>query len=431
MTRLFRALAFAMLLATPLAAQDGVRTGISYGPPGVRPGIVVAAAPGLDSVRAIIERDLQFSDRFEVIVLPDSSTRIDGGVQLGIYRILGAAAVVELQPAPGGVEVKLHSVATGAVAQQGVRAVDRGGIGDARLGIHRISDEIVAWVTGAKGIAATRILVKLERRDRTDDGIWRVDSDGANLVKVTRPGGIAMSPVWHPDGVRFAYTEIRDHVGTIVLQSLATGTRVTVPTTTMGQNYGATISPDGGRMAFARLSETDHDLHEVNLAQMCCVHRLTTLGRLANSLSPTYSPDGRRIAFVSDRGGLPALYVMDADGSGQMPLVAESEAGASSQAPEWSPDGTKIIFHREISGRGWQLQVLDVARGTVRAVTSAGRNSDASWAPDSRHVVYKSNRSGRDQMWILDLETSNARQIPTPGDARYPTWSPSLRASAP
>jgi TolB protein len=164
---------------------------------------------------------------------------------------------------------------------------------------------------------------------------------------------------------------------------------------------------------------------------MCCVHRLTTLGRLANSLSPTYSPDGRRIAFVSDRGGLPALYVMDADGSGQMPLVAESEAGASSQAPEWSPDGTKIIFHREISGRGWQLQVLDVARGTVRAVTSAGRNSDASWAPDSRHVVYKSNRSGRDQMWILDLETSNARQIPTPGDARYPTWSPSLRASAP
>ena len=72
MTRSFRLMMLLPLLALPLAAQDGVRTGISYGPPGVRPGIVVAAAAGLDSVRAIIERDLTFSDRFEVIVLPDS-----------------------------------------------------------------------------------------------------------------------------------------------------------------------------------------------------------------------------------------------------------------------------------------------------------------------------------------------------------------------
>ena len=82
MTRSFRLVALSAFLALPLAAQDGVRTGISYGPPGVRPGIVVAAAAGLDSVRAIIERDLRFSDRFEVIVLPDSSTRINGAVQV-------------------------------------------------------------------------------------------------------------------------------------------------------------------------------------------------------------------------------------------------------------------------------------------------------------------------------------------------------------
>lgn len=430
MIRPFRALLVLAAIALPLAAQDGVRTGISYGPPGVRPGIVVAAAAGLDSVRAIIERDLAFSDRFEVVFLPDSNTRLLGPAPLGIFKLLGAAQVVELWPASGGVEVKLHDMATGAVSQQGVRALDPGGVGEGRLAIHRLSDEIVQWVTGAKGIAATRILVKLSRADGSDDGIWRIDSDGQNLVRVSRPGGITQSPVWHPDGVRIAFTEIRDHVGTIVLQSLATGSRVTIPTTTTGLNYTAAISPDGTRMVFARSVEEGTDIHEVNLAQMCCVHRLTTIGRLANSLSPTYSPDGRRIAFISDRGGQPGLYQMDADGAGQAPMVFEADIQAASQAPEWSADGTKIIFHRDLAG-GRQINVLDVARGTVRALTNTGRNEDPSWAPDSRHVVFKSSRSGRDQLWVLDIESGALRQISTPGGARVPAWSPSLAATAP
>lgn len=418
------------LLVLPLAAQDGVRTGISYGPPGVRPGIVVAAAAGLDSVRAIIERDLTFSDRFEVIALPDSSTRITGALQVGIYKLLGAAAVVELQPAPGGIEIKLYDAATGNVTQQGVRPLDRNGVGDGRMAIHRVSDEVVQWITGAKGIAATRILFKLAKPSGGDDGIFRIDSDGQNLVRVSRPGGLTLSSTWHPDGVRVAYTEMRDQVSTIILQSLATGSRVTIPTTTTNQNYAAAISPDGSRMAFTRSGEDGTDIFEVDLTQMCCVHRLTTVGRLADNLSPTYSPDGKRIAFISQRGGRPGLYVMDADGSGQQALVFESDASAESQAPEWSPDGTKIVFHRDLAG-GRQINILDVARGTVRAVTSTGRNEDPSWAPDSRHVVFKSSRSGRDQLWVLDTETSASRQISTPGGARLPAWSPPLRATTP
>ena len=64
------------------------------------------------------------------------------------------------------------------------------------------------------------------------------------------------------------------------------------------------------------------------------------MGRYADNLSPTYAPDGRRIAFVSTRAGLPQIYVMAADGTDQE-LLAPFDYGVtgSSNAPEWSPDG--------------------------------------------------------------------------------------------
>ena len=116
--------------ATRAAAQDttrvneGVRVGVEY-QPGVRPGLVVLPGPGLDSARAIIRRDLDYSDRFEVIVLADAPAGSTGragtdgaGVNYGIYRALGAQYGVELAEAAGGLTVRLHDLTASQVRNQ-------------------------------------------------------------------------------------------------------------------------------------------------------------------------------------------------------------------------------------------------------------------------------------------------------------------------
>lgn len=424
-----------LLGAGTVHAQDieRIRLGINY-TAGVRPGVIVMAGPGLDSVRRVIERDLGFSDRFEMAFLPDSLGRLVGPLLPVSLKPLGVTWAVELRRTPAGVELKLHDVAAGQIRQQGVRTLDVAAVGEGRLAIHRVSDEIVNWISGATGVAATRILFKLdEAGTRKDNGIWRIDSDGENMVRITRAGGLVMSPVWHPDGVRIAFTEIRDYVGALIIQSLATGTRVTVPTTLSGTNNGASFSPDGSKVVFGRVAEEGTDLYEADVARMCCAHKLTTNGRYAVNLTPTYSPDGRRIAFMSTRAGTPQIYSMDADGTDQSVLVPfdGGETGAS-YAPDWSPDGTTIAFGRDAAG-GRQLFTWQVGTGQPpRQQTSSGRqNEDPSWAPDSRHVVFRSNRTGRDQLWIIDLESGTSRQLPTPGGARLPSWSPILRGTNP
>lgn len=405
----------------PAAAQDTVRVGITY-QPGVRPGLVVLPAPGLDSVRAIIARDLDFSDRFEVITLAQTAPGSDGqgAVNYAFFRTLGAALAVELGSLGGGVVwARLHDLAAQRVRDSVTAPLDPSGTGEGRLGIHRVADEIVRWGSGQPGTAATRILFLNEG----DKRIWRVDSDGHGLVPVTPAGLQVASPAWSPDGSRIAYMQLNpDGAKPIILQSLATGARVVVPTTAGTQNITPAFSPDGRSLLFARMSEQGVRLYSVNVADQCCVEQLTG-GRFAENFSPAYSPDGRRVVFVSTRAGGQQIYSMAVDGTDQELLISfDYGTTGSANAPEWSPDGASIVFHREVE-RSPQIWVWEFARRQGRSFTSLGRNEDPSWAPDGRHIVFVSDRTGRRQLHVLDTETGRVRQIMTPGAARLPAWS--------
>src|SRR5690348_3623306 len=96
-----------------IAAQDTVRIVGRYDP-SIRPGIVVLPANGLDSARAIIARDLDYSDRFEVISLPDGGsapTGADGKINYPLYRTLRASLAVELAGQGGNVTIRIHDLA--------------------------------------------------------------------------------------------------------------------------------------------------------------------------------------------------------------------------------------------------------------------------------------------------------------------------------
>lgn len=419
-------LAAGVILATlpeGAVAQDTTRAvlQILYNNPKIRPGLVVLPAPGLDSVRAIVERDLDYSDRFELIPIVAANGAEDSdSINFAPYRAMNATLALQLAPAAGGgVLARLYDVASGLPRNEGSARVDPSGLGEGRLGIHRLADEVVRWATGTPGIAATRILFV----SGTPPRVWRVDSDGYGLTPVTPAGRIAYSPVWSPDGTRIALNELDDGQGRIVILTVATGERVVFPTPRASMNITPAFSPDGLRIAFSRVVDRTYALHQGSAApELCCVERLT-VGRFAENLSPTYSPDGRRIAFVSTRAGSPQIYVMSADGTNQELLVPfDYGITGGSFAPEWSPDGLQLAFHREVGG-GFQVMVFDQTTERVRQVSSEGRNEDPSWAPDGRHLVFTSTRGGRYQLHVIDLETSRVRALPTPGAAKLPSWS--------
>jgi TolB protein len=426
------ALAGLTVAALPAWTQDppreGVRVGITY-QPGVRPGLLVLGAGHtalLDSVQAIVARDLDFSDQFELITLPgEDSVGLEpasGGTGPGFvnYRLFGALGA--------DYAVRLHSSAGDSVTAQvyDVRQeLLRRALGHNlpslqdpgfRLAVHRLSDEVVRAVTGAPGFAASRLLFLRDAR------VHRVDADGADVQPVSRSGVRAFSPAWAPSGREAVYMEFHEGGGRLYLHDLATGARRLMPPTDDALNYAPAFAPDGRSLVFSRSSADGTDLYSWNLAGNCCLQRLT-VGRFADNLSPTFSPDGRRIAYVSTRAGLPQIYVMSADGTGQE-LFAPFDYGVtgSSNAPEWSPDGLSLAFHRDVGGSP-QIFVMEVGSRTVRQLTSAGRNEDPTWAPDGRHLAFVSDRTGSRQLWAIDVETGRVRQITRGAEARLPAWS--------
>jgi TolB protein len=430
MTRLTLLITLALVCAGRLWAQDtarveqGVRVGVDYRP-GVRPGMVVLPGPGLDSVRAIVARDLDYTDRFEMLAIGDAtsasssgtgSAEQGGGVNYGIYKALGAEFAVELVQAPSGVSVRLHDLNAGRVRNQQILGLPSSIAPDFRLEVHRLSDEITRWASGTAGAAATRLMFVSGGR------VYRTDSDGEMLLPLTPAGQTSLSPVWSPDGQRIAFSQLIEGRGGIVVQTLSTGTTTMAPGSQTDLNITPAFAPDGRTLAFAHSDERGTDIYTANVIDRCCAQRLT-VGRYADNLSPTFSPDGRRIAFISTRAGPPQLYVMAADGTDQE-LLAPFDFGAtgSSNAPEWSPDGANVVFHREVSGSP-QIFLVDVGARRIRQLTSSGRNEDPTWAPDGRHVAFISDRSGRRQIWIVDVETGRVRQLATPGAARLPAWS--------
>lgn len=441
----------AVLEAGRLSAQDtsaidrGVRIGIVYRP-GVRPGMVILPERStvLDSLRVILTRDLDYSDRFEMITLPGgdsvrlsappaAGTRPGGGshsatVALGLnyplYQALGADFAVAVARAGDSTRVTVHDVAGAAVRR--VLNARLAPLADPRfrMDVHRLADRIVEAALGTPGVAATRVLFVSEGK------LYRIDQDGAGLTEVRAAGDRAiLSPAWDRDARRIAYTEFWSGHGQLFVQDLAsTRRRAATDGTTL--DFTPVFSPDGKTLAFSRATEEGTDIYAVNVRDNCCLQRLT-VGRFSDNLSPAYSPDGQRIAFVSTRAGLPQLYVMASDGTDQQ-LFASFDYGitGSSNAPDWSPDGQSVAFHRDVAGT-LQLFVLDARSRAVRQLTSLGRNEDATWAPDSRHLAFVSDRSGYRQLWVIDIETGRIRPLLQQSGARLPAWSPRLPEAAP
>jgi hypothetical protein len=140
----------------------------------------------------------------------------------------------------------------------------------------------------------------------------------------------------------------------------------------------------------------------------------------AQDFEPSWSPDGTKIAFTSDRDGNYQIYVMNADGSGQTRLT---DTGGNSY-PSWSPDGTKIAFESTRDGNG-EIYVMNAdGSGQTRLTDNNAQDAHPSWSPDGTKIAFFSDRNDDfGEIYVMNADGSGQTNVSNnPGQDIEPDW---------
>jgi Tol biopolymer transport system component len=218
------------------------------------------------------------------------------------------------------------------------------------------------------------------------------------------------APAWTAEGDEILFT-VGDVAFTILRVSLAGGEPR--PVEGVGQNTART-SIRGDRMVYVQLDYQPLDIWRVPGRR--AADRDLPPKRLISSTrydtNPAYSPDGRRIAFTSDRSGVSNIWVCNSDGSDPVQLTSfEHHTGT----PRWSPDGRQLVFDSLEAGDR-NLYVIDADGGLPRRLTQ-GPSDDGvgTWSRDGRSIYFNSNRGGSSQIWRIPAEGGEAVQVTRAG----------------
>ena len=291
-------------------------------------------------------------------------------------------------------------------------------------------------------------------RDRNDE-IYVMDDDGKNQRNLTNHPSDDYAPSWSPDGTRIAFMSDRDgHVPKgdvlptfeIYLMDADGGNQQNL-TNDPNSDLSPSWSPDGKRIAF--VSYRDGKVHAIHGWPTSEIYVMDADGGNPQNLTnnsdddfhPAWSPDGKRIAFTSYKDGhfigefeiTSEIYLMDADGGNQQKLTENRKNDFS---PSWSPDGKRIVFESDRKGDfiNFEIYVMDADGGNQQRLTE-NRVDDwsPSWSSDGKRIAFSSDGDNKQaDIYVMDADGGNQQKITNhPRDDGSPAWFVPAFAVAP
>ncbi|MGA9307471.1 MAG: Tol-Pal system beta propeller repeat protein TolB [Candidatus Sulfotelmatobacter sp.] len=426
-------------LTSSASAQDWVRTGTSLGVEKVRLAVPDFKASTGDPQNTTLLKtfndtfwnDLDNSGVVELVSKSFYPLQVPGqpaDVTFDLWNVPPPNAAMlafgNLGAAAGKVTVQgwLYDVKnTGSPQVLGKQYTDVATDEGARLIAHKFADEIILRLGGGiPGIAESKIYFVSDRSGHKE--IWVMDYDGSNQSQLTHVGSISISPRISPDGSRLAFSSLTKSGWDILMYSMDLSRLVSFPHFG-GTNLSPAWSPDATRLAFSssRSGESEIYICDANGGNL---HRMTA--NKGPDVSPTWNrKTGSQIAFVSGRTGLPQVYTMEADGTNQQRMTDQGYA----VSPNWAPNGQflTMAWTRKY-GPGdpgsSDIYLMDVAsKQWVQLTHDGGRNDFPFWAPDGRHIVFQSSRSGKEELWMILADGTKLHQLTFTGRNTQPNWS--------
>ena len=279
---------------------------------------------------------------------------------------------------------------------------------------HAFCEDLVELLTGKKSVFGSRIVFVSNKTSCKE--IYECDFDGQGLEQLTNSHSITLTPALSPNGRHLAYTDFTSGRPALSIKNLEE------KKTTVASKSGVSIAPswrNNNEVATTLSFEGDQNIYLVN--PNGSVSRRVTNSRSID-VSPTFSSDGSRMAFVSSRNGAPQIFIQDIQSGAVKRLTFN---GKYNTQPAWSPAGNRIAYSTMQSKGETDLFVINAdGTGLQQLTRKSGENEHPSWSPDGGMIVFSSSRQGKKKLFVMDSTGENQRRLlQGEGEEMQPSWS--------
>jgi Tol biopolymer transport system component len=254
--------------------------------------------------------------------------------------------------------------------------------------------------------------------------IYTIKANGTELTRLTNNTFQDTWPSWSPDGLQIAFVSNREKGSAIYIMN-SDGSDVKRLTDPKGEINYPKWSLDGKQIAYSLTTDRRVDIYSVN------IDGTNQKELLKEAMCLSWNPNGQQ--YIFNRGNIPQIMKMNADGSNINPFFASGNTFRIDLFPVWSPDGNRLLFTKPSAQKGSSsmnyeiFTASDTGENEKQLTNYSGMDMAYSWSPDGKQIVFMSDRDGNPELYKMNSDGSEILRLTNnPAEDSQASWSPIL-----